>query len=134
MLTYMKKYWFLAVLASAFMVGEVFVDLLQPRLMEIIVDRGILGLDRGGVPDPGLVVSTGVRMILIVALGGLFGLLSAVFTNVTGQNLGNDVRKDCFRNIMHFSFGQTDDFSTGSLITRITNDVTQVQQLVMQMI
>ena len=133
-LSYMKKYWFLALLASAFMVGEVFVDLLQPRLMEIIVDRGILGLDRGGVPDPGLVVSTGARMIFIVALGGLFGLLSAVFTNVTGQNLGNDVRKDCFRNIMHFSFGQMDDFSTGSLITRITNDVTQVQQLVMQMI
>ena len=133
-LSYMKKYWFLALLASAFMVGEVFVDLLQPRLMEVIVDRGILGLDRGGVPDPGLVVSTGVRMIFIVALGGLFGLLSAVFTNVTGQNLGNDVRKDCFRNIMHFSFGQMDDFSTGSLITRITNDVTQVQQLVMQMI
>ena len=133
-LSYMKKYWFLALLASAFMVGEVFVDLLQPRLMEVIVDRGILGLDRGSVPDPGLVVSTGARMIFIVALGGLFGLLSAVFTNVTGQNLGNDVRKDCFRNIMHFSFGQMDDFSTGSLITRITNDVTQVQQLVMQMI
>ena len=57
-LSYMKKYWFLALLASAFMVGEVFVDLLQPRLMEIIVDRGILGLDRGGVPDPGLVVGT----------------------------------------------------------------------------
>ncbi len=133
-LTYLKKYWFLAFLASAFMVGEVFVDLLQPRLMEIIVDQGILGLDRGGVSDPGLVVSTGLRMILVVALGGLCGLLSAVFTNVTGQNLGNDVRKDCFRNIMHFSLGQTDDFSTGSLITRITNDVTQVQQLVMQMI
>ena len=116
------------------MVGEVYVDLYQPRMMEVIVDRGILGVGNNGVADMSLILSTGIRMLLVVLLGGVFGLLSAVCTNVAGQGCGNDLRKACFSRIMHFSFEQTDDFSTGSLITRITNDVTQVQQLIMQLI
>lgn len=134
MLKYLKKYWYLALLASLFMVGEVTVDLLQPRLMARIVDQGILGLDRGGTPDLELILSTGGRMLLVVLAGCCCGLLSAVFTNLCAQNYGNDVRKDCFRRIMHFSHEQTDRFSTGSLVTRTTNDVTQVQNMVSQMI
>ncbi len=130
----LKKYWIFALLASAFMVAEVYVDLWQPRMMAVIVDDGILGLNNNGVSDVSLILHTGLRMLLVVFLGGLFGLLSAAFTNYTGQNYGNDLRKALFRKIMHFSFEQTDDFSTGSLITRITNDVTQLQHLVMQMI
>ena len=116
------------------MVAEVYVDLYQPRMMAVIVDQGILGVDSGGVSDMNLILSTGIRMLLVVLAGGVCGLLSAVFTNVAGQGCGNDLRKGCFSRIMHFSFEQTDDFSTGSLITRITNDVTQVQQLIMQLI
>ncbi len=130
----LRKYWYFALLAAGFMIAEVFVDLYQPKMMQRIVDEGILGIGRGGVPDLSLVVSIGVRMLLVVIAGGACGILSGVFANVTGQSFGNDVRKGCFHRIMHFSFEQTDDFSTGSLITRITNDVTQVQQLVMQMI
>ena len=124
----------MALLAAAFMVGEVYVDLYQPRMMAAIVDKGILGLSNNGTSDLPFIISTGIKMLLVVILGGLFGLLSAVFTNLTGQGSGNEIRKLCFSRIMHFSFEQTDDFSTGSLITRITNDVTQVQQLIMQMI
>ena len=131
---YLKKYWFLAILAAGFMVAEVYIDLYQPRMMQRIVDEGILGLNNNGVSDLNLVIATGIRMLLIVIVGGLCGLLSGVFSNVTGQNYGNDVRKACFEKVMRFSFEQTDDFSTGSLITRITNDVTQLQQLVMQLI
>ncbi len=109
-------------------------DLYQPRMMATIVDEGILGISNGGVSSLQLVISTGVRMLLVVIAGGLFGLLSALFSNVTGQSCGNDLRKLCFGKVMHFSFAQTDRFSTGSLITRITNDVTQVQHLVMQLI
>ena len=130
----MKKYWLMALLASAFMIGEVFIDLLQPRMMAEIVNEGILGLSNNGQPDIHIIVNTGIRMMLVVICGGLCGLLSAVFTNITGQGAGNDIRKLCFDRIMSFSFSQTDDFSTGSLITRITNDVTQVQQLIMQLI
>ena len=131
---FMKKYWWMALMASAFMIGEVYIDLYQPRMMAVIVNEGILGLSNGGQPDVHLIVSTGIRMMLVVIAGGLCGLLSAVFTNMTGQGAGNDIRKLCFERIMFFSFEQTDEFSTGSLITRITNDVTQVQQLIMQLI
>ena len=132
MARYLKKYWLIALLGALFMVGEVYVDLYQPRMMERIVNQGILGLGNNGVPDLSLVTSTGIRMILVVILGGTCGVMCGVLTNVFGQNLGNEVRKDCFERIMHFSFEQTDDFSAGSLITRITGDVTQVQNLAMQ--
>ena len=131
---YLKKYWYMALLAAAFMVGEVYVDLYQPRMMAAIVDDGVLGLSNNGTSDLPFIISTGIKMLLIVILGGVFGILSAVFTNMTGQGSGNEIRKLCFDRIMHFSFEQTDDFSAGSLITRITNDVTQVQQLIMQLI
>ena len=133
-LRHLKKYWHFALLASVFMVLEVYVDLRQPRLMAEIVDQGILGLSNGGVSDIGIVTSTGIRMILVVIFGGLCGILSGVCTNLCSQNFGNDVRKSAFRRIMHFSFSQTDDFSVGSLITRTTSDVTQVQNMVAQLI
>ena len=131
---FVRKYLGFAGLASLFMILEVGVDLLQPGMMAAIVDKGILGLGSGGQPDPALVLSTGVRMILLVIAGGAFGLLSAVFSNFTGQSCGNDLRKACFSRIMNLSHQQTDDFTTGSLITRITNDISQVQSLVMQLI
>lgn len=132
MLKYLKKYWFFAVLAPLFMIGEVSMDLLQPRLMSTIVDEGVLGLSNNNVGDLHLVIVTGLKMIGFVTLGGFFGVMSGVFANICGQNFGNDIRKDAFRNIMSFSFSQTEQFSTGSLITRVTNDITQLQNFVMQ--
>ena len=122
LLKFAAKYWPLVLLGPLFMVLEVSVDLFQPRMMEVIVDRGILGIGNGGLSDIHLVISTGIR------------ILSGVCANVAGQSFGNNIRKACFTRIMHFSFEQTDAFSTGSLITRITNDVTQIQQLFMQAI
>ena len=114
------------------MIGEVSVDLIQPAMMERIVNEGILGTSSSGVSDMNLVLSVGIRMILVVICGGTSGILCGVLTNWCGQNLGNEIRKACFERIMHFSFEQTDRFSAGSLITRITNDITQVQNLMMQ--
>ncbi|MCH5344529.1 MAG: ABC transporter ATP-binding protein [Acetatifactor sp.] len=116
------------------MLGEVSMDLLQPRLMRTIVDEGVLGLSNGGVGDLQLVISTGLRMIGLVIFGGFCGIMSGVFANLCSQNYGNDIRKEAFRKVMSFSFEQTDRFSTGSLITRVTNDITQVQNLVSQCI
>jgi ATP-binding cassette subfamily B protein len=129
---YLKKYWFFALLAPLFMVGEVVMDLVQPKLMSTIVDDGVLGLSNGNVGDLSIVIGTGVKMIVFVAIGGLCGVLSGVFANLCSQNFGNDLRKDTFKKIMSFSFSQTDKFSTGSLITRVTNDITQLQTFVMQ--
>lgn len=134
MFKYFKKYWLFAILAPLFMCGEVIMDLQQPRLMSIIVDEGVLGLSNNGVGNLELVISTGLRMILFVAIGGCCGVMSGVFANLCSQNFGNDIRKSAFSRIMSLSFEQADDFSTGSLITRVTNDVTQVQNLVSQCI
>ena len=77
LLRFMKKYWYMALMASAFMIGEVYIDLYQPRMMAEIVNEGVLGISNGGQPDIDLIVSTGIRMMLVVIAGGLCGLLSA---------------------------------------------------------
>ena len=132
MLKYLKKYWFFALLAPVFMIGEVSMDLLQPELMSRIIDDGVLGLNNGGVGNLNTVITIGLKMIGVVALGGICGIMSGVFANLCAQQFGNDVRKAVFKRIMEFSFEQTDKFSTGSLITRVTNDITQLQNFVMQ--
>lgn len=132
MLKYLKKYWFFAMRAPIFMIGEVSMDLLQPELMSRIIDDGVLGLNNGGVGNLNTVITIGLKMIGFVALGGICGVMSGVFANLCAQQFGNDVRKAAFKRIMEFSFEQTDKFSTGSLITRVTNDITQLQNFVMQ--
>ena len=134
MLRYMRKYWIFAVLAAAFMIAEVTVDMIQPKLMADIVDNGILGLSGDGTPDLALIRTVGIRMILIVLAGGLFGMLSGTMANLCSQNFGNLIRKKCFDRIMHLAFEQTDAFTTGSLITRVTNDVSQLERLVQQLV
>lgn len=124
MLKYLKKYWFFCILGPLFMVGEVLADLIQPDLMADIVDNGVLGA------DVDLIIRGGIKMIIIVILGGVSGVLCGVFANLAAQNFANDLRKDVFSKIMNLSFQQTDKISTGSLVTRLTNDVTQVQQMV----
>lgn len=132
MLKYLKKYWLFTMLAPLFMIGEVSMDLIQPELMSHIIDDGVLGINRGGVGNLDIILGTGIRMVLLVAAGGVCGVMSGVFANLSAQQFGNDVRKDTFKRIMSFSFEQTDKFSTGSLITRVTNDITQLQNFVMQ--
>ena len=110
------------------MIGEVAMDLLQPDMMADIVDNGVLNSNME------LIVTVGIKMILTVMLGGLCGILCGVFTNIAAQNFGNDLRKDLFSRIMSLSFGQTDKITTGSLVTRLTNDVNQVQQMVSMLV
>lgn len=125
MLNYLKPYWYCCILAPLFMLGEIAMDMLQPAMMAVIVDDGVLG------GDLAVIGSMGLRMVLLVLFGGTCGILCSIFANTAAQQLGNDVRKDLFGRIMEFSFSQTDRFTTGSLVTRITNDVSQVEQMVM---
>lgn len=124
MLKYLKKYWIFCLLAPLFMIGEISMDLIQPDMMATIVDKGVLKQDLG------VVLSEGIRMILLVLFGGLSGVMCGVFANLASQQFGNDLRKDLFAKIMNLSFEQTDHFSTGSLITRLVSDVTQIQTMV----
>lgn len=134
MWNYVKRYLHFAVLAALFMVGEVLMDLVQPGLMSRIVDDGVLGMNNGGQGDLHLILTLGIIMIGLVIFGGLCGSLNNMFVHMTGQNIGNEIRKDCFRQIMTFSFPQMDQFGTGSLVTRVTNDITQVQNYVAQFV
>ena len=124
MLKYLKKYRYFCVLAPLFMVGEIAMDLIQPSMMATIVDQGVLKQNMD------LVFHEGIRMILLVLFGGLCGILCGVFANLASQQFANDLRKDLFARIMNLSFEQTDRFSTGSLITRLASDVTQIQQMI----
>ncbi|MGN1179712.1 MAG: ABC transporter ATP-binding protein [Suilimivivens sp.] len=127
---YIKGYLHFAILAALFMTGEVLMDLLQPGIMSRIVDEGVLGINNNGVGDVGLILTLGIIMSGLVIFGGTCGSLNNVFVHMSSQNIGNEMRKDCFRNIMTFSFPQLDRFGTGSLVTRVTNDITQVQNFV----
>jgi len=131
---YVKKYLHFAIIAGLFMVGEVSMDLIQPSIMSQIVDEGVLGVSHQGVGDIHLILTLGLLMIGLVIFGGLCGSLNNMFVHLSGQNIGNEIRKDCFRQIMHFSFPQMDNFGTGSLVTRVTNDITQVQTFVSQFV
>ena len=127
---YIRQYLFFAIIAALFMICEVLMDLIQPGIMSRIVDDGVLGVHSGGTPDLHLVWMLGLQMIGLVLFGGLCGSLNNVFVHISSQNIGNEMRKDCFRRIMKFSFPQLDQFGTGSLVTRVTNDITQVQNFV----
>lgn len=124
---YVKKYLPFAIIAAVFLVGDILMDLIQPEIMSRIVDDGVLGLNNGGTGSLQLIWEQGLIMIGLVLAGALFGSLNTMFAQMTGQNVGNDIRKDCFRSIMTFSFPQADRFGTASLVTRVTNDITQIQ-------
>jgi len=131
---YIKPYLPYAVIAGLFMVGEVLMDLIQPGIMSRIVDDGVLGMRNNGVGDLALIWTLGAQMIGLVLFGGLCGSLNNVFVHLSGQNIGNGMRKDAFKRMMAFSFPQMDRFGTGSLVTRVTNDITQVQNFVSQFV
>lgn len=110
------------------------VDLIQPRIMTRIVDDGVLGASTGGAGDMRLILTLGLVMLGLIALGFLGGSLCSVFANIGGERAGNEMRKDSFQRIMSFSFPQMDRFGAGTLITRVTNDITQVQNMIMTMV
>lgn len=125
---YLKKYWWAAILAPLFMIGEVVMDMLITQKMQQLIDDGI------SVADIEAVKTIGYSMLVLVLIGVICGVLSGVFANIASAKYANDLRKDLFSKIMELSYDQTDDFSTSSLITRVTNDVTQMQNFIAQMI
>lgn len=121
---FLKPYWFFAVISPLMMMGEVFGDLLQPKLMSGIVDNGL----KNG--DMGYVVRTGALMLAIVLVGGFFGVFCAYSAATAAQGFGRDLRIHIYQKVMALSIEQTDDFTTGSLVTRMTNDIAMVVEFV----
>ncbi len=139
---YLKPYKFYAILSPLLMMGEVLADLCLPYLMSFIVNYGIIGEDiRGnGVAhfvmrllfgdvaySPLQIIFTfGILMLVIVLIGGFFGTFCAYTAAKAAQGFGHDLRRDAYAKVMSLSLEQTDQFTTGSLVTRMTNDISMI--------
>ncbi|MBP3336921.1 MAG: ABC transporter ATP-binding protein [Clostridia bacterium] len=118
---FMKKYIVPTILAPLFIIGEVILEIQIPLLMSKIVDIGIKNMDIN------YVINTGLKMVLFALLALICGALSARFAAVAGMGFGSEVRRGVFNKIQNFSFANIDKFSTASLVTRLTSDITHVQ-------
>ena len=146
---YIKPYRHLAVLSPLLMIGEVAADLCLPFLMSFIVDYGITGKDIAASPVAAgimsffhpsgytplnIIVTLGLLMLAITLIGGFFGTLCAYTAARAAQGFGHDLRCDTYRRVMSLSLEQTDRFTTGSLVTRMTNDIAMVVEFVEMLI
>ncbi len=125
LLPYLRPYWKEALIAPFLMLLEVAMDLAQPRLMQQIVDVGIAQLDMG------IVMRTGLLMVGLALVGMVGGVGNCVLGVRAGQGYGADLRDALYRKIQSLSFGNLDALGTGELVTRLTNDVTQIQEVVL---
>lgn len=125
---YLKPYWKAALLGPALMLLEVAMDLLQPKLMADIVDNGVMTGDFGHVQRIGLL------MLGTSLIGMIGGVGCGVFSTIAAMKFGADVRRGLFAKVQTFSFRNLEQLQTGSLITRLTNDVSQVQMFVQMLL
>ncbi len=124
LIKFLKPYWFFALMTPITMIGEVLIDLMLPTLMSKIVDEGVLGHDFQ------LIIKTGLLMLLLAVCGGICGVGSSAFSGATSHSFSRDLRNEAFSRVMDLSFQQTDKFTTGSLVTRMTTDINLIQQFV----
>ncbi len=143
---YLRPYWRSAALSPLLMIGEVLCDLCLPFLMSFIVNFGILGEDivtspvasfliaifypNGGYTPLNIIILFGVLMLVVTLIGGFFGTLCAYTAARAAQSFGNDLRSTAYTRVMSLSIEQTDRFTTGSLVTRMTNDVAMIVEFV----
>ena len=122
------KYKIYAILTPVMVIGEVALEIFIPYLMTKIIDVGIMN------GDTGFVIKTGTMMIAMALLSLLFGALAGRFASVAGVGFAKGLRKKLFEKIQEFSFANIDRFSTPSLVTRLTTDVTNTQMAFMMAI
>lgn len=146
---YLKPYLPFAIVSPLLMMGEVLADLSLPYLMSFIVDYGIAdgGLEAikssgtaysimntlygvNNYSQMGIILTFGVIMLFIVLVGGFFGTLCAYTAAKASQGFGHDLRCDAYSAVMSLSIEQTDKFTTGSLVTRMTNDISMLVDFV----
>ncbi|PGC89200.1 ABC transporter ATP-binding protein [Bacillus toyonensis] len=121
LLQYLKPYMFFAIIGPLFMVLEVAMDLIQPTIMQHIIDVGIANRDLN------YVIKMGLLMIGAAALGLVGGLGCMMYSTKAAVNFATDIRKDVFTKIETFSSKNRDTFGTGKLLTIVTNDITSIQ-------
>lgn len=118
---YVKPYWVYFVVGPILMIVEVLGEIFMPRFMAQIINNGVAN------QNVGYIVGMGILMLITALLMMLGGVGGAYFGAKGAISFGADVRRDVFAKVQTFSFSNIDKFSTGSLVTRLTNDVTQIQ-------
>lgn len=121
---YMKKYRMYAVLSCICVAFETLFELIIPMIMAHIIDVGVANGDQAYILERGL------QMVFCAGISLVLGIGYARFAALCGQGLGAELRKAEYRKIQEFSFSNTDKFSTSSLVTRLTSDVTLIQNAV----
>ena len=121
-----RVYILLGILCSA---GEAVLELMLPKAMSNIVDYGIGG--NGGAGDRTYILTMGLKMVLMALICLALGVGAAALAAKAGMGFGSNVRAAEYRQVQRFSFSNIEHFSTASLITRLTNDVSSVQMTLM---
>lgn len=121
---YVRAYWKLFSTAILFLAFEAVCDLMQPTIMSKIIDVGV------GGKDIHYVLQMGGLMLAITAAGAVSAAVRSILASIVSQNFGAELRSDLFKKIQMLSFKNIDRFDRASLVTRLTNDVTQVQVFV----
>lgn len=126
---YIKPYLSAFILGPIFMIVEVIGEVVMPKLMSIIINYGCGAAGTEG-KGSGFIVTIGGVMIVMALLMMLGGVLGAYFAVKASVNFAADLRKDVFKKVQKFSFANIEKFSTGSLVTRLTNDITNMQNVI----
>ncbi|MCI6676178.1 MAG: ABC transporter ATP-binding protein/permease [Clostridiales bacterium] len=122
---YVIPYWKYFILGPIGMIIEVLGEVLLPWFLSKIQN---IGIENQNIT---FIVAMGVCMIVTAFCMGIGGIMGAYYASKAAMSFGADLRADLFEKIQQFSFQNIDEFSTGSLVTRLTNDITQVQNLIM---
>lgn len=128
LMSYLDKYKLYTILTPIAVIGEVILEIFIPFIMSKIIDVGIANKD---IP---YIAKTGLLMILMALFSLLFGALAGRFASVAATGLSKNIRGALFDKIQDFSFSNVDKFSTASLVTRLTTDVTNTQNAFMMTI
>ncbi|NLG82466.1 MAG: ABC transporter ATP-binding protein [Bacilli bacterium] len=126
---YIKPYLPAFIIGPILMIIEVIGEVVMPLLLRNIIDVGITG-GKGTT----YIIFTGIAMILTALVMMTGGVGGAYFAIKASSGFATDLRKDAFKHIQKFSFNNIDKYNTGSLITRLTNDITQVQNMLQMML
>ena len=121
---YWQKYKGLCMASIVCVSMEALCDLLQPQVMSRLIDNGVAQLDIG------YVIRMGLLMLGITALGACFACARNIFSSRASQRFGADLRRDLFVKIQRISIADAEQFDGGSLVTRLTNDVTHITNFV----
>ncbi|MCI8957531.1 MAG: ABC transporter ATP-binding protein [Lachnospiraceae bacterium] len=120
---YARPYLGAFIIGPCMMIAEVMGDIMLPRLMALIINQGVAR------HDTGYILKIGLCMVLVACGMAISGIGGSYFSAKASICFTSDLRQDLFGKVQEFSFKNIDDYSTGSLVTRLTNDIQQIQQV-----